>query len=514
MSVSSALTLALSAITAADKGLTTGPQETFFQSVFKRHTNYAISTTTQSLANGGSGAALIGSAGSSPSRVSTTLQRTSDLIGQIWVRTVLPALNTITLFGGTGHVDLLDASITAIHTGGDPISTSEALTAVGEGFAYVNDVGHYMVREAETQIGGFLMDDYIAEQAHLEWMSENAVDRLCRKSLGIGTDQERISSAFQEQVIYSPLHFWFGCHPSKFLPHVAMQAHDHLLNLTGRAADTLWGGIGDTASATAVTQKAGVDAAIANAQQELVIEVVYLDKAERQAMVSNALEYQITEHQRVSTTVQTAAVNMNAISFNLPCCDLIIAARRNSLTRAGAQPSVVGLLPDTVHPFRSNAFHHTPEAWTDFSAGASIATGVRQPFIEQVQVRLNNYELLPTMTKQGHFYSEVMPAQRKMQGSANDTFAAYINFGLDSTKTNMDGTVNMSAIDHLSVQLTLASHPAQSYFGASTTAAALTGDAAAHYDPLAAPDATVWVFARNYNVIRILSGMVGKVFAS
>ena len=263
------------------------PQITYFKRKAPRHTNFATGQLTQSLGGGGN-APLIGAGRNSPRGVQTCFQRSSDLIGPTYIRTVLPALN-IKEYLGTTAPDMTAAGAML-----DPsrVGSSSRYTDLnaGDGLRYVDEVGLYLVHRAEIQIGAHRMDEVYNWNQYFEWHARKTDENLMQVSLGIGSEQELIDRAYHQQVMYTPINFWYTRSPSEYLPAISCQAHEIVFKMDGVASDDMWGGVGTFAQLGAVTNGSALPVtsidAINNAiatesTQEMVYDGVYLDRAER-----------------------------------------------------------------------------------------------------------------------------------------------------------------------------------------------------------------------------------------
>ena len=177
---------------AQDIYLTGNPQITFFKVVYRRHTNFSMECIEQTIqgtpADGGSS--------------TVTVSRNGDLIGRVYV----------TLDEGN-------------------ISTGSAL-----------------ISEVELEIGGQLIDRQYSEWMSL-WaeLSVPAGKRRGYKSM-ICDHAIRASGRGSLKNIQIPLHFWFCRNPGCYLPLIALQYHEVKLKFTWGVTDDYGGATNDVAS--------------------------------------------------------------------------------------------------------------------------------------------------------------------------------------------------------------------------------------------------------------------------
>lgn len=512
------LTLELASLTSQDSYLTCKPECTFFRKALCRYTNFAIGQITQTIGSG-SGSPLIRA--SSEGQTTLTLQRTADLMGPSYVRTRLPALN-VTRFTVTQGI--LAKSV----IGTDPLIndgnaansyTSAALdqyieypafaNEATDGYCYCDAVGFYMIKEATASIGGHQVDRLLSEQQYLEWVSEHPDEKVLRYSIGMGSDAERTARAYEDQVIYSPLQFWYTKHSSQYLPVIALQGHDVVFEFKGRSADALWGGRpGGAQESVPQGDITLINDAIAACSHDLVYDGVFLDRSERMMTARMMIEVIATEHGHYSQNLQgagQATLSHNSLPFNHPTRGLVIALRRRSrvdtsfITTAAVRASA--LFPYHNRPGQSK----TPIVWNDFSGGVTNSAE-RHSAIDSIQMTLNNHERFGVKSNVGHYYSEVHAAQ-KFSGNTRDTHAVYYVFGMNG-EGQPTGTLNFSAIDNVGVQITRRRNALSSYM---PSTALTTGfdRATVEYEAV-----EIIYHSLHTNVHKYVSGMFGQAFAN
>jgi len=223
---------------AQDIYLTGNPQITFFKVVYRRHTNFAVESIEQTF----NGQADFGK------RVTATISRNGDLIQQMYLEVVLPALYT---------------------------------TTASNVVAWTYGVGNALVKQAEIEIGGQLIDrqygDWMniwseltvpeGKRAGYDNMVGNEIDATFGKQMG-GL------SAGTKYRLYVPFQFWFNRNPGLALPLIALQYHEVKLNLEIRSLAELYqaevSGVGPTLSTNLAINSC-----------KLYVDYVYLDTDER-----------------------------------------------------------------------------------------------------------------------------------------------------------------------------------------------------------------------------------------
>jgi hypothetical protein len=163
---------------AQDIYLTGNPQITFFKVVYRRHTNFSMELIQQTLS---------GSAGLNATQT-LTVSRNGDLIMDVWV------------------------------------SQNSTNSKDGEIYNYIDNV--------ELDIGGQLIDRQYGDWNAIWWnltTPESKVDGLRNMFTGLSgaTDAEATDGSY----FYYPLNFWFCKNPGLALPLIALQYHEVIFKI-------------------------------------------------------------------------------------------------------------------------------------------------------------------------------------------------------------------------------------------------------------------------------------------
>ena len=173
------------------------PQITFFKIVFKRHTNFSLESVQATF----DGTADFGQ------RIVVTIPRNGDLVNTIVLEADLPAITT----------------------------DSEAVGKEGT-INYVNGLGHALIEYVELEIGGQVIDKHYGEwmeiwtQLSYDESKQNAYDIILPRS-NIDTTVANTTAGSSATTVYIPLQFWFCRNIGLALPLIALQYHDVKLNI-------------------------------------------------------------------------------------------------------------------------------------------------------------------------------------------------------------------------------------------------------------------------------------------
>ena len=421
---------------AQDIYLTGQPQITFFKSVYRRHTNFAIESIQQTI----NGSVAAGA------RVTVTISRNGDLLKNLWCQ-YNPSL--------------------LVPAGGSVPATGVAA-----------DVSHALFSQLEIEIGGQLIDRHYGlwltvwrdltecnpTGAQGDLTFTGAEPGINTTSLGNpSTKYQRLSYTHQAGAAqntsdgpteaYIPMRFWFCRNPGLAIPLIALQYHEVKFNI-------------QFALSSAYVFPTNASSNIAQAAFTVYADYVYLDTTERRQFAQNAHEYLIDQLQFQQESSSGSSVsNTIRLNFNHPVKELVWVGTPGTLVNnASSGDDVIG--------------GATPSAITSVSGADSNM---------QVKIILNGTDRF-TSRNLKYFTREQIWDTHTGFGATGvaDSIAVY-SFALRPEEHQPSGTCNFSRID--TAQLW--------FFGTGgETVSALT------------------IFAVNYNVLRIMSGMGGLAYSN
>jgi hypothetical protein len=510
---------------AQDVYLTGNPQITFWKVTYRRHTNFAMESIEQTF----NGQADFGR------RVTCTISRNGDLAYRTYLQVTLPEIGQTQAnyarwldFPGEQMISQVEVEIGGQRIDrqyGDWMHIWNQLTLSKE-----QERGYYKMVGNTTQLT--YITDPLFEDVDGPCSSASAPRNVCAPR-----------NALPETTLYVPFQFWYCRNPGLALPLIALQYHEVKINLDLRPIDEcLW----------AVSDLASVAKASAAYQQSLVaaslyVDYVFLDTDERRRMAQNPHEYLIEQLQFTGDESVGSSSNKIKLNFNHPCKELVFVAQPdenvdycasledNALlaNTLGAQPfnytDAVDALPNAVHAFGgptstgSNAFINASGLFDDPVANTvSIsATGVSSDadfanndtpgsslsdagtfVLAETALDMHCWGENPVVTaklqlngqdrfseREGTYFDLVQPYQ--FHTRAPDTGINVYSFALRPEEHQPSGTCNFSRIDNATLQLVLSNATVE---GTKT--------------------AKVRVYATNYNVLRVMSGMGGLAYSN
>ncbi len=479
---------------AQDIYLTGNPQITFFKVVYRRHTNFAMEAIEQTF----NGSANFGK------KVQCTISRNGDLIHRVYLQATLP------------KVSILGADLS------------------GTEFRWLNYVGHNLINNVYIEIGGQQIDKHYGDWLHI-WneLSQEAgkqagyeemignVPELVRPITKVGDDcdsdcasntapiaaSDDSRKCAPEYTLYVPLQFWFCRNPGLALPLIALQYHEvkvwlefnELRNLCWQATDQVTTTITPAIPAnplatppqafvpavTATNYPSDVRSRVAASglvSASLYVDYIYLDTDERRRFAQVSHEYLIEQLQFTGGESVTSSSNKIKLNFNHPVKELVWVVQRDSFVACDT----------TMNVYKGQqAFNYSD--WFDRAIanksdylGHEKGEAGKNPVIT-AKVQLNGHDRFSE--REGKYFNMVQPYQHHTNVPA--VGINVYSFALKPEEHQPSGTCNFSRIDNAVLQLTLSNN---------TVGTSLS--------------AQVRVYAVNYNVLRIMSGMGGLAYSN
>lgn len=456
---------------AQDIYLTGNPQITFWKSVYRRCTNFSIESIEQVF----SGEADFGK------RVTCTISRNGDLINQVFLEVELPALQT----------NYLE----------DPVVGSDY-----SNIAYTNAIGHALIKEVSIEIGGQKIDHQYGVWLEI-W---NELTITAEKEAGynqmVGKQDADIglkNTANISRIYYVPFQFWFNRNPGLALPLIALQYHEVKINIEFRSVmecivalqndgDRITSGTGGIPGNGFVLSADG-RANIHFNYAQLYVDYIYLDTEERRRFAQQSHEYLIDQLQH--TGVETIPFRPN-----------LQESRKLNLNHP--VKSIMWVFQRSVNA-PQNGGNVATNDWFNFSTSDPGETEPA-PFTGDImhtgrnasKIQLNSHDRFSP--RSALYFRLVQPYEFFTRIPSKHIYV--YSFGLRPEDHQPSGTCNFSRIDNAVLWFRLSDNQACPPYHVTTS----------FYGPVFSDSAsgTLSIYAINYNVLRIMSGMGGLAYSN
>ena len=339
--------------------------------------------------------------------------------------------------------------------------------------ALVPNFGQKLLKTIELEIGGQRIDKHYSEWLYI-W---NELSLPIGKREGyykmVGANKDNNCTQLNESQsyeLYVPLEFWFCRNVGLALPLIALQYHEVKINIEYETAANLYDK--DTKNTTYDSTLKNSTYTINNislVDSKLWVDYIFLDTDERRRFAQLSHEYLIEQLQFTGTDNITSSTNDDGMksmrmNFNHPCKELVWAIKKND---------------DGVY-------------WNNFSTAtplSGVITATVNDYynstnpVRQAKIMLNGNDRFAQ--RKGEYFSLVQPYQH--HENTPDDFHKGINvysFALKPEEHQPSGTLNMSRIDTAVLSLS----------------SSISGN--------------IYIYAVNYNVLRILSGMGGLAYSN
>lgn len=336
-------------------------------------------------------------------------------------------------------------------------------------------LGYNLLKYVELDIGGQLIDRLYGEWMYL-WMilshdMGKGVGNYNLVSGQLGPNAVTVPPADQctngrptkPTILYIPLAFFYTKNPGAALPLIALQYHEVKINIEWNDAKFIAGNFNN-----AKTLKQPVQAAV-------YVDYIYLDTEERRRMAQQSHEYLIEQTQFNEDQGITSAQNRIDLTFNHPVKELVWVVQPEYYTNCSLMTEISGGTQTRLLPFTY-----------DLEA------------VYEQHLQINGQDRLDK--RYGDYFHKVQPYQHHSGGNWDIGFTNYgaqygiycYSFALRPEEHQPSGTCNFSRIDTATIVLSM------------------NGSV----DVSPSNPWNVRVYALNYNILRIMSGMGGLAYSN
>jgi hypothetical protein len=362
------------------------------------------------------------------------------------------------------------------------VNTSSVTNTANPTVSYVNYLGLRLLKSVSIEIGGQQIDKHYSDWLYI-W-NELSLPRGKRYAYDtmVGADRDALNSGVYGSgtgnnkitTLYIPLEFWFCRNIGLALPLIALQYHEVKVNINFESA----------------AKCGAVSTGTFNAS--LWVDYIYLDTDERRRFAQLSHEYLIEQLQFTGQEAIASSSVKTKLNFNHPCKELVWFIAKDSDTTTEnvnnwfnytTKSNAVDAL------LANNAALNETLMQSDINYVAKASSAPSNP-VKNAKLVLNGNDRF--YERPGRYFNLIQPYQHHENIPSNAGINVY-SFSLKPEEHQPSGTLNMSRIDTAVLNLTFE--------------ADITGK-------YKASDYTLFVYAVNYNVLRILSGMGGLAYSN
>ncbi len=442
----------LAAIGEQDIFLTANPETTYFIKRYKKHSQFAIQTLEvpfeQSAYFGG--------------KVRADIPRNGDLIREMYLKITLPEINQSLINQDntiTGETDVVKTYPT-----------------------YSDSIGHALIRQADISIGGQTIEtingDYldIYEDMFIPQSQSLAIQELVGRTYirsGLGPASNviyRTENGFDAvgafpRTFLVPLRFWFTQDPNLAIPLTALRYQEVEINIEFENVERLVvSNIVSISDLLNTAQLGGTPLQIESAS--LLVDYVFLTDEEAKYFGNNRLDYVITQLQAVETIVPsnqdfTQVPKQIRTYFNNPVKEFFMIVQETVNRPKNLQ---------NASTLTNNYFNY------------KSSTGLDN--LNSFELLFNGEPRIPRDVADGFYLRVVQPLQSHTK--IPKRYIYNYSFSIDPENYAPTGQVNFSRIKDILFNMYL--------------------------NPANAQNRSIRIYVKNYNVLRIESGISGLIF--
>jgi len=444
---------------AQDVYLTGNPQITFFKIIYRRHTNFSMETINQTF----NADVQFGK------KTSVTISRNGDLVNDMFLEIKLPILKQIQTTDSTNSTYV----------------------------SWTNGIGNALIKSVSIEIGGQEIDKHYGEWLDI-WSELNLTDskkknynKMVGNNYPTGDFSPTLVNTYATGTtkLYVPLRFWFNRNPGLALPLIALQYHEVKINMEVEESKYLIRNDNGHINAPIMVDDNGEDKPLEIADCELLINYIYLDTDERRRFTQVSHEYLIEQIQYLGSNNIDANSSVHTINLNF-----------NHPVKA-----LHWILQDKTYlAYDSNAINFDNK---EFDSGnqklrysALAEFNKKKDTFKAGKIQLNGHD---RMSEKDADYFRLVQNNKYMNGSPDKYIYTY-SFALNPSEHQPSGTCNFSRVDSAKLYLTFNTDSAST--NTKTDGTTYTGHIS--------NDVTARVYAVNYNVLRIMSGMGGVSYSN
>ena len=349
-------------------------------------------------------------------------------------------------------------------------------TATNDGSTYQNYLGLRLIKSVVIEIGGQQIDKhysdwlYIWNELSLPMGKRYAYDTM------VGADKDILNWSTLSTTLYIPFEFWFCRNVGLALPLIALQYHEVKVKIDFETKENCVSHIADFDDIKNIS---------------LWADYIFLDTDERRRFAQLSHEYLIEQLQFTGSETLVAGTNRIKLNFNHPCKELIWVAKPVRTTNKTRWYDYNYADEADSTNASSLAVDGSSKFGGQYTSNFLVISDVNPPLyknpFKNAILQLNGNDRFAV--REGDYFNRVQPFQHHTNAPVFNSINVY-SFALKPEDHQPSGTLNMSRIDTATLMVTtVPDSNSLKYEG-------------------------INIYAVNYNVLRILSGMGGLAYSN
>ena len=355
--------------------------------------------------------------------------------------------------------------------------------ATTEGSTYQNYLGLRLIKSVVIEIGGQQIDKHYSDWLYIWNELSLPIGKRYAYDTMVGADKDilnggTVNNGVTDTTLYIPFEFWFCRNVGLALPLIALQYHEVKVKIALETKDNC------------VTPTATDDfEPIKNIS--LWADYIFLDTDERRRFAQLSHEYLIEQLQFTGTETLVEGTNRIKLNFNHPCKELIWVAKIPQDNNKTKWYDYTNTNDEEVDSSPFLGYNRSSKVGGQYTSNYLVISDIKpasnvNPFKKAI-LQLNGNDRFAE--REGDYFNYVQPFQHHTNVPVHNSINVY-SFALKPEDHQPSGTLNMSRIDTATLMVT-----------AGDRATGLTYEG-------------VNIYAVNYNVLRILSGMGGLAYSN
>jgi hypothetical protein len=405
------------------------------------------------------------------------------------LESIVQTFNGVTGFGNTVYCtvsrngDLINRVYLQLDL--PPLADSESAT-----HRYVNYIGNRIINNVTIEIGGQQIDKHYSDWLYIWNELSLPIGKKYGYEMMVGADGDITStkntfsasdvSNNYVSTLYVPLEFWFCRNVGLALPLIALQYHEVKFKIQFEEMDKCIYNI--AAPATSISSSATFPNKTFNSR--LWIDYIFLDTDERRRFAQLSHEYLIEQLQFTGDEkLNVGTGNRFKLNFNHPTKELIWVAKCSE--NVSKNRDWYNYTVDSTYTNEGfNVMNYSGGASVLATSSSNVIEGIypsgKNP-VDKCLLQLNGNDRFAE--RDGIYFNSVQPFQHHTNIPVNKGINVY-SFALKPEEHQPSGTLNMSRIDTAVLSMN------------------------------SLKEGTVSIYAVNYNVLRIMSGMGGLAYSN